>query len=128
MLGIGRWVFGVLLLCSLFAAGCASNRGPVQHIVVLWLKEPGNAEAQQQLVHASKSLRRIPGVRKVRVGTMLPSKREIVDSTFDVALVMTFKDEATMKAYLSHPTHANMVQRTLMPLVKKIQVYDFVEQ
>ena len=30
-----------------------------------------------------------------------------------------------MADYLSHPLHVKLVEETLKPLVKKIQVYDF---
>jgi hypothetical protein len=56
---------------------------------------------------------------------MLPGKRAIVDSSFDVALIVSLRDAAAMAEYLSHPVHLQLVEETLKPLVKKIQVYDF---
>ena len=49
----------------------------------------------------------------------------IVDSTFDVALIVSFADRAAMQGYLTHPVHVELVGKTLKPLVEKIRVYDF---
>ena len=54
----------------------------------------------------------------------MPSTRPVVDSSFDVGLVITFTDEAALQAYETHPMHAAAVKGTLRPLAAKIQVYD----
>ena len=72
-----------LLLCLLIVPGplsCQWANAPmrpepapqaVTHVVVCWLKDPGDATARQKVIDASKGLRMIPGVVDVRVGTML---------------------------------------------------------
>jgi hypothetical protein len=70
-------------------------------------------------------LRDIPGVTGLRMGEMIPSDRAIVDSTFDVALIVSFADSAALESYLTHPVHVELVEKTLKPLVEKIRVYDF---
>ncbi|MFC1462026.1 Dabb family protein [Verrucomicrobiota bacterium] len=121
------------VLAIVLLGGCAtsprgSRVGAVHHVVVCWLKESGNAEARDRIAKASHAFSDIPGVISVKAGTMLPSKRAIVDSTFDVAIVLVFPDEKTMKKYLVHPRHQKAVKDILQPLVKKILVYDFVEK
>jgi hypothetical protein len=69
----------------------------------------------------------IPGVKRVRAGTVLPSARPIVDSTFDVAVVITFSDRKALSRYLKHPRHKQAVRLHLRPLTRKVVVYDFVE-
>lgn len=106
-----------------------SKHGKVNHAVFVWLKKPGDAADRQKLIAAAKMLKReIAEVEAVTVGPMLPSKRSIVDSTYDVGFVMRFANQAAMDRYEQHPVHQKAVKETLMPMVKKIQVYDFVTE
>jgi hypothetical protein len=64
----------------------------------------------------------------VSAGTTLPSTRPAVDSSFDVAVVMTFRDESALRAYDAHPSHKKAVDEVLRPLVARLVIYDFREQ
>lgn len=99
----------------------------VNHIVLCWLKEPGNMEQRQQIFNISKSFNEIPGVIEVKVGEAIPSERNIVDDSFDVCIIFTFANVADMNAYLAHPTHQTALDNTIKPLVSKILIYDFLE-
>lgn len=112
-----------LLLCLPPAAGQDSQ--PLEHVVIVWLKQPGNQDAQSRIIGASQALTTIPGVVSLRVGTAVASERPIVDSSFDVALVVSFSDRAALDSYLTHPLHVQLVETTLKPLVERILVYDF---
>ena len=118
----------LLALGLLLAAGCQSNRPGVSHVVLCWLKEPGNAAARQQLIATTKSFRSIPGVMDVRVGEPIPSPRPVVDSSFDVGLVLRFKDQAAMDAYEKSEQHQKAVKDVLAPLSKRLQIYDIAER
>lgn len=120
------------ILCGvLFAAlaGCTTNAvqpaGSLQHIVVIWLKEPGNATHRQMILDESEILRQIPGVLSLTSGSVITSERAIVDSSFDVAMIVSFTDKTAMDAYLAHPVHVTLVNQMLKPLVTKIRVFDF---
>jgi len=120
------------LLCGvLFAAlaGCTTTAmqpaGSLQHLVVIWLKEPGNATHRRVILEESEILRKIPGVLSLSSGSVISSERAIVDSSFDVAMIVSFADKAAMDAYLIHPLHVTLVTQTLKPLVAKIRVFDF---
>ena len=101
--------------------------GTVYHVVLLWLKEPGNAELTDKIIELSKQFEKIPGVMRVTAGRKLASKRPIVDSSFDIGMVMVFPNVKTMNEYLTHPVHVNAVDTVLKPYVDKILVYDIVE-
>ena len=73
----------------------------------------------------SKGLEKIPGVVEVRVGSVIPSERKIVDDSFEVGIYMTFRSVEDMNAYIVHPDHQRIVQDKLMPIVEKLVVYDF---
>jgi len=123
-----RALIAGLLLIATISAGCASLRpasgGQIEHIVVVWLKEPGNETQRQQLIERSKTFTQIPGVLRVSAGTVLPSNRPMVDSSFDVAVVFTFASEQALRDYDQHPIHKKAVQELLAPLSAKVVIYD----
>lgn len=130
----GFFVPPALLLAALLGlAGCAPAPerayvpGQVQHVVVAWLKEPGNAEHRRRLIEASRDLAAIPGVVRVAAGEPLPATRPVEDDTYDVAVVLTFESRAALQAYQVHPQHTRAVAEVLQPLVRRVVVYDFVE-
>jgi hypothetical protein len=114
------------LLAALRFTACQTTSQPdLTHVVVFWLKEPGNAAHRAKLIEVSESFRSIPGVRNVHAGPCIPSERPIVDSSFDVAVSLTFSSRADLQRYLDHPAHKAATVSTLKPIVKKITVYDF---
>ena len=108
-------------------AASREHSGGVTHVVLLWLKKPGDAAAIDRIIETSREFRSIPGVLGVRAGRPLPSTRPVVDATFDVGLAMSFADEAALAAYEVHPQHVKAVQEVLRPLAARIQVYDIKE-
>ena len=121
-----------LCIVTLLAlVGCSSiepaHDHALHHVVLCWLKEPGNARHRQQIVEVSKSFRDIPGVLEVRAGQVVSSDREIVDDSFDVAILVIVPDRKRLAEYLDHPVHQKAKKDILIPLVDKIVVYDFKE-
>lgn len=119
----------LLLLILTFLAGpsVATDSHRVNHVVLCWLNDAGNAEQRQRIIELSKRFRNIPGVLEVRAGEVMASDRKIVDDSFDVGIYLTFADRERMTAYLKHPDHVAAVKEVLRPLVKKVLVYDFLE-
>jgi hypothetical protein len=126
------------LVLLTIAVSCQSNPPPVAnaksqaatvtHVVFVWLKAPGDAEARKKVVATSRTFATIPGVVSVNTGTALPSTRPVVDSSYDVAILMTFTDEAALRAYDQHPTHKKAVDEVLKPLAAKLQIYDITSR
>ena len=102
-------------------------QGAVTHVVVVWLKTPGNEGARAQLIEASKRFEEIPGVLRVTAGRPLPSTRPVVDSSFDVAVMILFRDRQAMNDYEVHPLHAQAVEEILKPLAGRVLIYDAVD-
>lgn len=99
--------------------------GKVEHIVLVWLKKPGNSADRATVIAATKQFQ--AGIRQIQhisVGQVVPSDRDIVDDSFDVGFVMRFANKEDMTAYEQHPVHVNTVKEKLLPLAKKILVYD----
>src|SRR5438477_10272343 len=80
-------------LVCLLAVSCRSPQpaAPVTHVVICWLKSPGDETGRQRIIDATETPRKIPGVLAVTAGTAVPSTRPIVDSSFDVGIVITFQ-------------------------------------
>jgi hypothetical protein len=129
----------ILLLLAVTLISCSSQppameaqsrdtkTGTVAHVVLCWLKAPGEENGRRKIIAASNTFKQIPGVLSVTAGPALPSTRPIVDSSFDVGVVILFKDRESLRAYDTHPIHKEAVEKVLRPLAGKIQVYD-VEQ
>jgi len=123
------------LLLGLFIAftltGCAnapqSVKPAVLHIVVVWLKEPGNENHRQQLLEASQQLTKIPGILSVQGGKVIGSDRAVVDSSFDIALVMRMHNREVLNSYVQHPLHQQLLKEVFKPLIEHYRVYDVEE-
>ena len=120
---------GIITLFAL--VGCSSiepaHDHVLHHVVLCWLKEPGNARHRHQIIEVSKSFRKIPWVLEVRAGQVVSSDREIVDDSFDVAILVVVPDQKHLAEYLAHPVHQKAKSEILLPLVDRIVVYDFKE-
>ena len=104
-----------------------SHAGGITHVVLIWLKKPGDSAAIDKIVRTSRELAAIPGVMNVRAGRPVPSTRPVVDASFDVGMAMTFNDEAALHAYETNPQHVKAVTEVLRPLAGKTIVYDIRE-
>ena len=122
----------LILAGCLFLLSCETfNSEPeerINHIVFCWLKEPGNKVQRAQLIETSLKFREIPGVLEVRTGEVVKSDRAIVDSTYDVAVFLSFNNTDDLQKYLDHEDHVAAVKTILRPLTQKVLVYDFREK
>ncbi len=100
----------------------------VVHIVLVWLKEPGNVVHRQQIIAASRGFEAIPGVLDVSVGEVVPSDRDVVDDSFDVGLYLTFESVDAMNAYLVDERHQRQLREVFRPLAERYSVYDFIDR
>lgn len=106
-----------------------TSKGKVEHVVLIWLKKPGDAADRGAVIAAAKKFQReIPEIQHLSVGTPLASERPVVDDSFDVGLVMRFNNQADLTTYEKHPVHVKAVAETLKPVSKKLLVYDVVTE
>ena len=119
----------LLLLTLLATSGCAGlgsrQDGALQHVVLVWLKDAGNAAQRARIIAVSKSFRDLPRVLHVPAGKAVASERDIVDDSFDVGILVVVSDDRRLREYLAHPIHQRAKNDVLLPLVEKILVYDF---
>jgi hypothetical protein len=119
-------------------AGCATTQKEpnamshrLHHVVVIWLKQSGDADLRQRYINESKPLARLPGVLAYDVGTPASIKRRhtssALDESYDVAIASVFESPQAFEAFLKNPEYGRIAQQVLRPWVDKYQVYDFVE-
>ena len=96
----------------------------ITHVVMLWVRE-GHEEKREKLLEGAAKLSAIPNVLNYQYGKAIPSPRPVVDSSFAVALSMSFTDEAAAEAYQVHPVHQDFVENYVKKLTSKVLVYDF---
>jgi hypothetical protein len=102
-------------------------KGKVEHIVLVWLKKPGDAAERAQVIRTAKMFQaEIREIQHLSVGTALASGRSVVDDSFDVGLVMRFANAADLDSYEKHPVHLKAVKEVLQPISQKLLVYDVV--
>lgn len=119
-------IVSMTLLTACENSHSLTNERTLNHVVLCWLKDSGNAEQRQQIIAVSQSFKDIPGVLNVKAGEAIPSTRKIVDDTFDVAILITVANEEDLANYLTHPIHKKATEEVLPPLIEKILVYDFM--
>lgn len=124
--------FLVSTICLSFAFGCKPDK-PLEpqaiHVVVCWLKKPGDTTDRNLLIDTSRSfLGQIPGLLDVQTGKVLGTARPGADSTFDMAVVFTFENEKALRAYDTNPEHQAALRDVLKPRAEKVMIYDFVDE
>ena len=87
----------IMFLCSCTGMDVTKKKSRVNHVVLCWLKDKGNQEQRQLLINKSLQFIEIPGVLEVRAGKVLKSDRSIVDSSYDVAIFLSFRSAADMQ-------------------------------
>ena len=97
------------------------------HVVLCWLKNEGNFEERNKIIEMTESFIKIPSVLDARAGGPIMSDRSIVDDSFDVGIVVEVADEKGLSEYLEHPIHQKAKKEILIPLVKRVMVYDFAK-
>ena len=121
--------FAVTAACSLPAlAAEPGSDAAVVHVVLVWLKEPGNPEHGQRIIDATREFESIPGVIDVSVGEVVTSDRPVVDDSFDVGLYLTFSSVEAMNAYLADDRHQKALREVFRPLSERYIVYDFEDE
>jgi len=75
--------------------------GPINHLVLLKLKEANEANIAAALAQLRSLEGKIPSLRSLRVGAdLIHSPR-----SYDIGLMATFDDLAGLQAYQEHPVH-----------------------
>jgi len=115
-------------LSSSNAQAANARSGQITHVVLFWLKRPGNADDQNVLLRALRTLRRFRGVNDIRVGRALPVDRPGLEQSFDLGVVVIFRDREALEKFEHDPRRGGALDAMLQPLVRRYTVYNFANE
>ena len=95
------------------------------HQVYFWLKDPNSAADRAALRAGLEKLRAIPAITFSHIGTAAPTRREVIDSSYDFSLLCFFKNGVDQDVYQTHPIHLEFVD-TCKHLWQRVVVYDSI--
>lgn len=98
--------------------------GGFVHTVYFWLNNSDQAEDRKAFeAHLSKFINASKYVKSKHIGTKASSPRDVVDSSYDYCLIVTFANKAEQDKYQSEDVHLTFV-KDAAHLWKKVVVYD----
>jgi len=95
------------------------------HIVIFWTNPEIPGAADELIAGANLYLKDIPGILHFHLGRMVPSQREVVDQSYQVALNLVFASKQAQDDYQAHPRHVEFVEKVFKRVCRKVTVYDF---
>ncbi len=116
---IGLAGFG-LLPFSAFAKAKKLD-GKFVHMVFFWLKPETDILSFQK--ETDKFVSSIPTIVQYHVGAPAGTPREVVDNSYSVSLVVTFRSKEDQDAYQTDPIHLKYVDQN-KDKWERVQIYD----
>jgi hypothetical protein len=103
-----------------------SKKGMFIHHVYFWLKNSGNKEDKAKLIEGLKKLSKVNTIKKFYIGQAAATRREVIDSSYDVSWLLFFENAADQDSYQSDPIHLKFVEEC-SALWTKVTVYDSID-
>src|SRR4051812_25946797 len=95
------------------------------HSVYFWLNDDLSAERTTSFIDGIRSLAAIDCVQQGFIGVPAATNREIIDTSYSYALVLSFANAADQDAYQVHPVHDAFREKSGGSW-KKIVIYDSI--
>lgn len=97
------------------------------HHVFFWLKNPESKEDFAKLVEGITSLKKIEKIKGIQIGKPANTpKRDIVDSSYSLSLLLKFDTIEGHDSYQVEPIHKKFVEQ-YSHLWGKVQIYDAMD-
>lgn len=115
--------FGLASAPSVFASAKPKKviDGRFVHMVFFWMSEGANP--QELRIATEKFLKKVPEVMSYHLGEPAGTPREVVDNTYGVSLIVTFKSKEDQDAYQVNNDHKIFIEEN-KHLWTKVQIYD----
>lgn len=104
----------------------AQKKGMFIHHVYFWLKNPGNKEDKAKLVEGLKKLSKVKTIKEHYIGQPAATRREVIDSSYDVSWLLFFNNAADQDSYQTDPDHLKFIEEC-SSLWQKVVVYDSID-
>ena len=127
-----RGFLGKLALMMPLGASLTSNtifaqkKGMFIHHVYFWLKNSGNKEDKAKLIEGLKKLSKVKTIKNFYIGQPAATRREVIDSSYDVSWLLFFDNAADQDSYQTDPVHLKFVEEC-SSLWTKVVVYDSID-
>lgn len=95
------------------------------HSVYFWLKQDVTTEQHNEFVEVLRGLEQIKSVQALEVGHPAGTPRDVVDNSYDVALLVYFDDKAGHDLYQADTLHTSAIA-VFEDWIKKMVIYDTV--
>ncbi|MCB0521097.1 MAG: Dabb family protein [Lewinellaceae bacterium] len=96
------------------------------HHVYFWMKNPGNAADVEKLVEGLRHLSKVKTIKTLHIGKPAGTPREVVDNSYGVSWMVTFKNKADQDSYQVDPIHLKFIE-DCSHLWSKVIVYDSID-
>lgn len=93
------------------------------HTVFFWLKDDLTEDQRATFLTNLRTLQQIKTVRAFHIGPPAGTPREVVDNSYDYALIIHFDNAADQDAYQVDPVHLAFVESS-QQFWTRVQVYD----
>lgn len=109
-----------LLFLLILIAGCQSNpqgqtkdelEHPFIHTAYFWLKDGLLEEELNAFIADCEKLKEVETVRAFYSGSPANTSREVIENTYDFAVVFHFENLADQEYYQQHPLHLEMIEK-----------------
>lgn len=101
-----------------------TERPVLVHTVFFWLKEGVSEEEKEAFVEGCRLLSRFESIQAAFIGPPAPTAdREVVDHSFDTALILHFASLDDQDAYQKAQVHLDFIDE-YSHLWERVQVYD----
>jgi hypothetical protein len=80
------------------------------HSVYFWLRDDLTAEERTDFRRGVETLKTVPSVKFMDIGTPANTDRPVIDNTYSVAEIAVFDDKAAQDIYQNHPIHLQFVE------------------
>ena len=104
----------------------AQKKGMFIHHVYFWLKNSGNKEDKAKLIEGLKKLSKVRTIKNLYIGQPAATRREVIDSSYDVSWLLFFDNAADQDSYQTDPVHLKFVEECAT-LWTKVTVYDSID-
>jgi hypothetical protein len=96
------------------------------HHVYFWLKNSGNEDDRAKLIEGLKKLSKVKTIKNHYIGKPAATRREVIDSSYDVSWLLFFDNAADQDSYQTDPVHLKFVEEC-SSLWTKVTVYDTID-
>ena len=100
--------------------------GTFLHVVFFWLKDEKEETVKKFLFELREYTDNIDLIKTRHIGAPAETNRDVIDSSWDFSLILSFESKKEQDLYQAHPLHKTFIANA-SSLWVKVQVYDSVK-